>query len=255
LNADTTSFSSGGVSGNMNGLEKNMSGGKALFKAALLLSLICLIFVLHRVTDVSSHLTSEKIGHTIQAVRVWMNGFGVLGPAIFIVSGVLLTLINTPAVFVIYAGVVLYGTFGGLAVSALSTHAAANVIFLIGRWLGRDFVSYIFRKRIAVLESYSRDQGLMMVMYLRVFFFLAPGISWVLSVTGVSHRDYLLGTFLGTVPQFLIQIWIGSKIVSLVESGQSLNPMKTPELLLPFAAAVVFLAGAHGLKKAREGKA
>lgn len=229
--------------------EKKVPDRKTLYKAALLAAVIVATVALREWTDISSYVTTGRIGDTIGTMREWIRGFGVLGPVVFVAAGLLLTIINTPTVLVVYGAVVLYGGPTGLLLSALATLAAANVIFFIGRGLGRDLASRLFGRRVAKMESYSRDQGLMMVVYCRLLFFLAPATSWMLSLTSVSHRDYFLGTLLGSTPHFLVQVWIGTKIVSIIQAGRSLNPLKTPELLVPFAAALLLFLAVHGMRK------
>jgi putative ABC transport system ATP-binding protein len=221
---------------------------RTLLKAAVVAALVVAAVVLHTATDLPADITTERAWNTLESLREWILGYGRLGPVVFVAATALSAVINAPAILVVHTAVVLYGGAAGLALSALSTHAAASLIFFLGRALGRESSSRFLGRRFPELEEFSRERGLPLVFSLRFLFFLAPAVSWMLSVTNVSYRDYFVGSLLGSIPHFLVQVWIAAKIVSLIEAGESLNPLETPDILLPFAAFLVLLFVAYRVR-------
>jgi hypothetical protein len=73
----------------------------------------------------------------------------------------------------------------------------------------------------------------MNVIYLRLLFFLSPLVTWLLCISGVRYRNLMVGTLLGTAHNIILKVWFEGLIVDLIQSGRSLNPLKTPTLLLP----------------------
>ena len=80
------------------------------------------------------------------------------------------------------------------------------------------------------------ERGLMMVVYLRLLFFMIPPLNWILSLSNISFRDYFLGSLLGGVIRIILIAWISATCINLYKVGESMNPLKTHKLLFPLIA-------------------
>ena len=101
----------------------------------------------------------------------------------------------------------------GVVVVSLGSTLGATVVFLLGRRLGREWV----RRRVGrreVLEGVDRaiaEEGLKVVLLLR----LSPivpynALNYALALTGVSLRDFVLGSWLGMLPGTVLYVGLGA---------------------------------------------
>lgn len=160
-----------------------------------------------------------------QLIPQWLEKIRSLGPAgwfvfvglyivacVFFVPGSLLTL-GAGAVF---------GVGLGSALVSVGSVCGATISFLIGRFLARDWV---FRKasgnpRFAALDAAIGKEGWKIVGLLRlspVFPFAL--LNYLLGVTRVSLRDYLLASWIGMMPGTLMYVYLGSVLGTAVASG------------------------------------
>ena len=119
------------------------------------------------------------------------------------------------------------------------------ISFALGRTLFREHVKKHFGRdpRMRKLDRAVRDRGLLVVMLLRLspLFPFAP-VNYMLAVTGVRRRAYIVGTALGLLPNTLVMVYLGSVAPDAVEllRGQGGNIW---ELVLPLAIALACAAG------------
>jgi uncharacterized membrane protein YdjX (TVP38/TMEM64 family) len=221
--------------------EKRFERGSVI-RAFLLLAFITAGIVFYHYTDYSQYLTKDKISFAIDTIRGFAAWFGIFGPILFVVAGFLAITTNIPSVVIIYFSVITFGGVGGAFFSAVSIYVATTLIYFIAQLLGRDFVTQLFGKRLKKLEGRLDERGMMTVIYLRLIFFMSPPLNWLLSLTNISYRNFFLGTLFGTVHHIIINAWLSDMIIDLIKAGDSLNPVKTPRLLLPLGIGVaVFL--------------
>jgi len=199
--------------------------------------------ILQRRLDLLQHFSAERIDDTIAAVRAWTARLGILGPAVFTAAGSLAVLANAPTAMINYLAVILFGYVAGAIVSFLVVAGGTSLVYVAAQYLGRPFVQSLCGTRLARIEGRFLRRGLANVAYARLIFFMMPAMNWLLSVSGVGFRTLLLGTLLGTAHTVILNVWFGGLVVDLLHSGGSLNPLKTPLMLLPVAiGGMIFVA-------------
>jgi uncharacterized membrane protein YdjX (TVP38/TMEM64 family) len=214
----------------------------SVIRASILFAFIAAGVIFYHYTDYSHYLTKDKISITIDSIRGFIASFGLFGPFLFVMAGVSAITINIPTVFIIYFSVIIFGGVFGAFISAISVYLATTLIYSIAQLLGRDFVTQLFGKRLKKLEDRLDERGMMTVVYLRLIFFMAPPLNWLLSLTNISYRNFFLGTLFGTVHHIIINAWLSDMVIDLIKSGDSLNPVKTPKLLFPLGIGItIFL--------------
>jgi uncharacterized membrane protein YdjX (TVP38/TMEM64 family) len=129
--------------------------------------------------------------------------------AVFVVANAALV----PASALCVALGFVYGFWPGFAVAALARPSAAALACLLARKVARAHVQGWADRRPALLaiDRALAGGGLRIIVLLR----LSPLISstvvnWLLGVTRVSYRDFLLGSALGVLPGTLAYAYIGS---------------------------------------------
>ncbi|HUF88899.1 MAG TPA: TVP38/TMEM64 family protein [Gemmatimonadota bacterium] len=153
------------------------------------------------------------VGAWLEALLRWTRDLGPwaalalalvwLPAAVLLVPGSLITL---------GTGFVL-GPGWGIAVVSLGSTLGATIAFLVGRRLGREWVRGRVGRREA-LEGVDRgiaEEGLKVVLLLR----LSPivpynALNYALALTGVSLRDFVLGSWLGMLPGTVLYVGLGA---------------------------------------------
>jgi uncharacterized membrane protein YdjX (TVP38/TMEM64 family) len=182
---------------------------RAAFRAGLLAGaaiVICLAAVVLPVRE------------QIAALLAWVGRRGAL-------SGVLLCLAWIPAAVLVVPGSVLtlgtgflLGPGWGLLVVSIGSTLGATAAFLVGRKLGRDWVRDRIggHERLRGVDGAIEREGLKVVLLLR----LSPlipynALNYALSLTGVSLRDYVIGSWLGMLPGTVLYVALGAGARSL----------------------------------------
>jgi uncharacterized membrane protein YdjX (TVP38/TMEM64 family) len=191
--------------------------------------------------DIGQYVTGKTIATTITTIRAWAAHFGLWGPIMFVLVGAMALIVMTPPFLIIYLSVLLYGyVIGGIA-ATLALLGGVTLIYFTGQALGRHFVQRLFGARLARIEKRFSRRQLMNVIYFRLVFFQNPWATWLLCLSSVRYRNVLLGTLLGSAHNIILHVWIGGLIVELIQCGRSLNPMKSPQLLIPIVIGLTVL--------------
>ncbi len=168
-----------------------------------------------------------------------MGSFGIFGPILFAVVGSLALTCNLPVLLIIYFSVITFGKVTGTIISFIIVCMGMTLIYFIAQLLGRPFVKKLFGNRLRRVEERLGEKSLTTVFYMRLVLFMNPPVTWILSTTNVSYSNLLLGTLLGAAPNIVLNVWLSGVIIDLIKTGESLNPIKTPKLLLPLSIGII----------------
>ena len=160
------------------------------------------------------------VADTVKAILEWVDGLGMWGPVALAALYVPATIFFLPGSVLTLAAGFLFGVYRGILTASIASTLGAAAAFLIGRFLLRDWI----QKKVARRETFRAlndavaEQGLKVVLLTR----LSPAfpfnfLNYALSVTHVSFRDYLLGSWLGMLPGTALFVYIGSSLKSLRE--------------------------------------
>ena len=122
--------------------------------------------------------------------------------------------------------------------SFIAIAAGTSLTFFVARFFLRDTVSKMEIRGVRGLNEKITRRGFLTVFLLRLVFFLMPPVNWVLGVTGVKYRDYLLGTILGVSPGVILFSFVFGDIGKMdFASG-----FRDYRLFLPTLAGIFLLA-------------
>lgn len=182
---------------------------KTLLRLALL-GIALLIFVLGS--------TVFDIGQLFQTTRSQFESLGWAGPVLFaLIYGALGALAAPTGLVELIAGAIFGFWTGSMAVLA-GALLAANVGFVCGRWLARDWVAKkLDGKRLAAqIEAAVEQRGFWITVLIR----LSPAVpfnltSYVLGASTIRWATFIVASLLGMLPIKLFLVWLGA-------SGQQL---------------------------------
>lgn len=142
-----------------------------------------------------------RVSEALDLIRDTVDRAGMWGPVLFVLAYAVLTMLLVPGSPLTIAAGVLFGPWVGTLLVVVGATAGATGAFLWGRHLGRDAVARLTGDRFDRVDAWLHDRGLLAVLYVRLvpllpFNLLNP----VAGVTGVTLRDYVVGTAVGIVP-------------------------------------------------------
>ena len=241
----------GGDPGDAQDRATRIRRGALVFRLAVLAVLIVAVVFLQQRLRLFHHLAPSQLGHTVDRVRDAVHGLGIWGPPVFVCVCAVGMVINIPAFVAIVLSVVLFGYLAGGALSFVIVAAGTTLIYAVAQWLGRPLVQASLGRFLERIEERLSQRELFNVIAIRLVFFMRPAVNWLLCVSGVRYRNLLAGTLVGGAPGILINVWLAGVVVDLAQQGRSLNPLKTPQLLIPLLLGVLLLAGVHTADRRR----
>ncbi len=166
-------------------------------------------------------------------VRDWLlsavalaQSLGTIGLLVFALLYVATTVLALPASPLSLAAGLLYGPYqGGVLVFASSLGGAVAAFVLARSWL-RPWVESRYGDSMAfrIIAERTKAQGAKLVFLLRLSPLVPFSIlNYVLGLTSVSLRGYVVASALGTVPGILLYTHLGASLNSLGDVGKGIS--------------------------------
>ncbi len=172
-------------------------------------------------------------------VRAWIEDFGPWGPALFVLLYVLAVVLLVPGSVLALSAGLAYGVWGvPLALTAATTGAALS--FLIGRYIARDRVRMLARRRpmLRAVERAVSEGGWRIVGLVRLSPFLPFSLlNYFFGVTRIPFRHYVLATFFGIVPGTSVNVFVAA-----AGHAASVDAMRNPFRMALFAIGLIVTA-------------
>ncbi|MCA2812346.1 MAG: TVP38/TMEM64 family protein [Microcystis aeruginosa K13-05] len=210
------------------------SGKTVTIRHLLLLTTFSLVFFL-TTPPAFALQSSASTGFNPQTILfhalTWVDSLGAVGAIAFIIIYILATVAFFPGSILTLGAGVVFGLVLGSFYVFIGATIGATVAFLVGRYLARGWVAEKIQgnsKFQAIDEAVGRE-GLKIVLLTRLSpIFPFNLLNYAYGVTGVSLKDYLLGSA-GMIPGTIMYVYIGSLAGSLATIGTS-APATNPVL-------------------------
>jgi uncharacterized membrane protein YdjX (TVP38/TMEM64 family) len=150
----------------------------------------------------------------------WIGRLGPWAPVFLVAFDAAVCLLCLPGSAVTLVAGFLWGTAGGSVVASLGATLGAAAAFLISRLLLRGWIERRLAGHPAVsaVDRAIGSEGFRIVLLVRLCSLLPYDLmSYALGLTKVSLRRYLLGTWLGRLPEIVLWAYIGSTAKSLAD--------------------------------------
>ena len=180
---------------------------KALKYILSVIAIITLLFVILKILNLD--IDSKDI-------QTYVNSFGKLAPIIYIIIFALVPLTLFPDSIIAIAGGLIFGLVKGYIYTAIGAILGATLSFYISRKLGRNFVKKLTKEKLDNVEEMINSNGFFIIFMLRLIpLFPFDIISYGAGLTSVKYKDFILATFLGTIPGILVFTNIGAQSVNM----------------------------------------
>jgi uncharacterized membrane protein YdjX (TVP38/TMEM64 family) len=185
---------------------------KDLVRALILATTVLLCLLVVYATPLRGWLDTDGIDRA----RIQVQSLGAWAPAVFLPVAALSIAIGIPRIFFAAVAGAAFGFAIGLPVAWAATVAGCYFAFVYGRKLGRGYVerkvggrSRRFGRLLASLEHHG-IAGNLLLRAAPVGNCLMSNL--LMSISPISTRDFLLGTFLGVAPETIIYCLLGSSV-------------------------------------------
>jgi uncharacterized membrane protein YdjX (TVP38/TMEM64 family) len=138
----------------------------------------------------------------------------VMAPMVAVLGSAVMVAAITPRTLLAFVGGALFGTGAGTAYVLAGVTAGAGLAFLIGRFLGRDFVLGHLKGRFALVEQAVARRAFTAVLVCRLIPLVPFGVSnYALGTASVRTAPYLIGTLVGAAPATVAYAALGAATI------------------------------------------
>jgi uncharacterized membrane protein YdjX (TVP38/TMEM64 family) len=151
----------------------------------------------------------------------WIDNLGALGTFAFIILYIIATIAFLPGSILTLGAGVVFGVILGSVFVFIGATIGATGAFLVGRYIARDWVVSKIEgnQKFRAIDQAVGKEGLKIVLLTRLSpIFPFNLLNYAYGVTGVSLRDYVLGS-VGMIPGTIMYVYIGSLAGNLATIG------------------------------------
>ena len=182
-------------------------------KKYLLLVLVIIILILLWYFDIFKYFSLTYISE----FKSFIDSFGLLAPIIFIIIYILAAILFLPGLPLTLLSGIVFGPLIGSIIVSISSTLGAGFSFLIGRYIGREWIIKKFSKKAIFikLDKGIKEEGWKMVAITRlvpIFPFSAQ--NYIYGLTDVDFKSYILVSWLCMLPATIAYVFLAGSIIA-----------------------------------------
>jgi uncharacterized membrane protein YdjX (TVP38/TMEM64 family) len=166
-----------------------------VLKPLIMLAVVAAAFALVYFTPARKYLGD------IQSVKYWLLSLGWVGPSAWMGIVFVLVAAGMPRLLFCPISGLAFGFWNGLLWTQVATLAGYYALFLFVRWGGRDFVLRHWPRVRRLKEHFHGHSAALMVFAVRQLPISGLVINFLLGLSPIRHRHFLLGTAFGILPE------------------------------------------------------
>jgi len=220
----------------------------------LLLLIAGIIFLLTNY-NISDFFSYEFIRQNKNIILEYKReNFLILTSLFFIFSIVWVLLLGFALPLLIFSGFV-FGKWWGILIVLTSTSIGAILLYFLAGLFFRDIIQEKFAPKFSKLKKFFNKNELVYFMFFR--FIGGGGTPYAAQNTlpilfNMSMKNYIIATFLGSMPSMFVTVSIGSGIESIIDQNAKLravNVIFSPEIYIPIVGFFILLLIGFVIKK------
>ncbi len=165
---------------------------------------------------------ARKYFSDIQNVKCWLLSLGWTGPAAWMVIVFALVAAGLPRLLFCPIGGLAFGFWHGLLWTQVATLTGYYALFLFVRWGGSDFVLRHWPRVGRLKEHFHGHSAALLVFAIRQLPISRLIINFLLGLSPIRHRHFLLGTAIGILPEAIPFTLVASGLVKLNNQSRPL---------------------------------
>jgi uncharacterized membrane protein YdjX (TVP38/TMEM64 family) len=189
---------------------------KKNLKIIILAAFIISAVVLTRALNLDEYLEQDRL-------RGWIDGFGALGPLVYILLYSIAPSLMFPGLALTVVGGILFGPYWGSLYVAVGATIGASLAFLLARYMGRDWVAGILKGgKLAEIDAEVKSKGWKIVAFTRLIpLFPYNFLNYAFGLTNIRFSHYVIATFFFMIPGIVAYVVFSSSILDLFKGRVS----------------------------------
>ena len=228
---------------------------KLTIGAIYLIALFVGLYFLFSLIDIKDLTSYEFIRANKNVILEYKNNnFIFLTISFFIFSILWVLMMGFGMPLLLFAGFV-FGKWWGILIISVSTTIGATLLYLLSNLFFKDLIEKKLAPKFYKLKSIFQKNELL---YFMIFRFIGGGgtpynIQNILPVLfNMKVKNYILGTFFGSMPAMFITVSLGSGIEQVIEKNREISffaVTSSPEIYLPILGFLFILLIAYIVRK------
>ncbi|MBI1820276.1 MAG: TVP38/TMEM64 family protein [Nitrospirae bacterium] len=184
---------------------------KSFLKLLSFIGALTVIGIFVNQTGLRGYLDPERL-------QTWVQGFGVLGPLIYV--GVFMTApsLFLPGLPITVAGGVIFGPIWGTVYASIGSTLGAGLAFLISRYFARQQISNLLGPKFQAVDKGVEEKGWVYVAITRLIpIFPYNLLNYAFGLTRIKFFEYLLTSWLCMLPATAAYVIFSSSLLEIVK--------------------------------------
>lgn len=135
----------------------------------------------------------------LETIRAFLLASGPLGVVAYIVVFAVSNLLSVPGVIFIVAAILVYGKWLGTLLAMVGALCCVVLSFVVVRKIGGTPVGELKSKWAKKMLRYLDDYPIRTICILRTVMLLNPHLNYILALSPVRFRSYLIGSAFGLI--------------------------------------------------------
>ena len=213
------------------------------------------LYFLFSFVDIKDLMSYEFIRSNKDIILKYKNeNFLFLTCAFFIFSIIWVLLLGFAMPLLVFSGFV-FGKWWGIIIVLTSTTIGAALLYMLAGFFFRDMIEEKLATKFSKLKQFFIKND---ILYFMSYRFVGGGgtpyaIQNLIPVLfNMSLKNYIIATFIGSMPSMFVTVSIGSGIESVIDKNEKLSlisVISSPEIYLPIVGFFILLIMAFFIKK------
>ena len=218
----------------------------------LLIAGITFLLTNYNISDFFSYEFIRLNKNTILEYK--RENFLTLTSLFFIFSIIWVLLLGFAMPLLIFSGFV-FGKWWGILIVLTSTTIGATILYFLVGLFFRDIIQEKLAPKFSKLKKFFNKNELVYFMFYR--FIGGGGTPYAIQNTlpilfNMSMKNYIIATFLGSMPSMFVTVAIGSGIETIIDQNEKLtavNVLFSPDIYIPIVCFFILLIIGFVIKK------
>ncbi len=183
--------------------------GKSMKRKIFILLAFIILLIVIKQNNIYGFLSFENTNE----LKLYIKSFGIMAPCVFILLFALATVLFVPGLPITVLAGMLFGAFWGTVYVVIGSTIGVSLAFLIGRYIGRNFVKKMSDKnpRMLKLDNYIKKQGNTILIISRLVPLFPFNLqNYVYGITDIEFSTYFWYSLIFMVPGTFIYTCFGA---------------------------------------------